>query len=255
MYTLLLPLCAVLAAAVPEAVALRGGAWPPVHDFVISVAANASSDERYAAAMIADELGKQTCGADIPVVEPQAASHRHPTIAVGSLAVAALAHSEGLPGPILPAKSAEILGDEGYVLVGGGPHRWVGLSGAVGSPRGTGYAAVEFLEALGLRFLAWDCTTRPPCPASLPPLNTTKRPPQFSHRSIYLWPFPGHIQRSNHFAMASHNNPAQITGGQGSALPPWSEFSGTRPEWFWPRPVRGKPAPTFWQVCWTEPQS
>lgn len=215
----------------------------PVSAYVVSVAPDASADENYAAQMVAAELGQRTCGHALPVVAPSVSAR--PTIAVGYGAVSALGRA------LLPSNSTELLGDEGYVLVGGGVHQWLGMSGREGSPRGTSYSAVEFLEAVGIGFLAWDCTIYPACPGSFPALNLTRLPRQFSYRSIFLWPFPGHIEPGNHFTVVSHSHPALIDGGQGSALPPWSQFSETHPDWFWPRPVRGQPAPAFWQVCWT----
>ena len=110
----------------------------PPSAFVVSVGVNATADERYAAEMIADELGNRTCGQRLPVVETNATAGR-PTIAVGAAALAALAlqHFAGLPRQLLPADSAAALGDDGFVLIGGGSHRWLALSGRDGSPRGT----------------------------------------------------------------------------------------------------------------------
>ena len=99
-------------------------------------------------------------------------------IVVGAGAVSLLEATAGLPAPLLPPDSGTALGDDGYVLVGGGSSKWLALSGRPGSPRGTSYgkpnadfrprkiawkrsrtkrwttAAVEFLEAVGLKFLA-----------------------------------------------------------------------------------------------------
>ena len=115
-------------------------------DFVVSVGASASQDEIYAAEMISDELGKKTCGQALPVVAPNATAGR-PTIAVGGAALAFLTKSKGLPA-LLPTGSAGTLGDDGYVIVGGGTRNWLALSGRAGSPRGTSYAAVEFLVSI-----------------------------------------------------------------------------------------------------------
>ena len=73
------------------------------------------------------------------------------------------------------------------LLIGGGSHRWLALSGRDGSPRGTSYAAIEFLGAVGLGFLAYDCTAYPSsCPSALrmPAPNRTQGPPQFTYRSV-----------------------------------------------------------------------
>ena len=187
---------------------------PPLATVVL--AANASADERNAAEMIADELGTKTCGQALPV---RNASHSSlaggRVIAVGAGALRWLSRAlaragGGLPLPLLPADSGRALGDDGYVLAGGGARQWLALSGRTGSPRGTSYAAVELLEAVGLRFFAWDCTTHPACPDALPALNRTQGPPQFTYRSIYMW--QAHVSEPpNRFHVASHNNPAPVS--------------------------------------------
>ena len=233
----------------------------PPSTFVVSVGANASSDERYAAEMLAEELGSRTCGqAALAVVTPNATSGR-PTIAVGAAALEALAESASTaaPGlvPRLPAEDgAAALGDDGFVLAGGGAHPWLALSGREDSPRGTSYAAVELLEAVGLKFLAFDCTIYPDCPAAMPALNRTQGPPQFTYRSVYMWQArgdhprdacwsPGHTDR---FAVAGHYSPAPLVGGENTAGISYS-LSATHPEWFWPPTSHS--TPSFWQVCWS----
>lgn len=236
----------------------RGGALRP--SYVVVLGSDATTDERSAAEMIADELGNKTCGVRMRIVN--ATSSRDfpamPCIAVGAGAVGMLERAEALP-PLLPSDQA--LGDEGYVVVGSANGSWLALSGRRSSPRGTSYAAVEFLEAIGLRFLAWDCTIHPRCPGALPRLNITRLPRQFSYRSVYIWQVKGSdtadkcwgcdVGHTNRFTVASHYNPAPLDGGEGvTRFLPYS-LSNTHPSWFWPPPVRGKPPPTFWQPCWS----
>ena len=230
----LLPLLGLAAAAAPVSAA-----------YVVTLAPSASADEQFAARTISEELGTKACGRALPVMAPNATAARSAVVlAVGAGALAALGRS----GVRLPGQ--EVLGDEGYVLVGGGvQHNWMALSGRPGSPRGTAYAAVEFLEALGWSFLAWDCTKRPPtCPSALPFQNITRKPPQLAYRTLGMW----QIQAGGDlFRVASHANPPPLDGGEGlGRFLPWS-LSATHPEWFYPRPVSGQPPPTFWGVCWS----
>ena len=102
---------------------------------------------------------------------------------------------------------------------------------------------VQTQEAVGLRFLAYDCTTHPACPTALPTLNRTQGLPQFTYRSTYMWQAhgkhpqdicwpPGHADR---FTVAGHYFPAPLIGGENTAGIPYS-LSVTHPEWFWPPP-------------------
>ena len=123
------------------------------------MAGNVSADERYAAEMIADELGQKTCGGAMPVLNATHATMlTSNVIAVGAGAFALLQKAAALS---LPPLSADTLGDEGYVLAGSGKDKWAALSGRPGSPRGSSYAAVEWLEEIGLKFLGESTFSKP----------------------------------------------------------------------------------------------
>lgn len=249
----------------PAAPTVSGSREPhgDVASYVVALGPNATADEMYAAEMIADELGTKTCGASMKVINTTGSSTLPSrVIAVGAAAVALLERTAGLPA-LLPLGSATKLGDEGYIITGGGHSPWLALSGRPSSPRGTSYAAVEFLEAIGLKFLAWDCTLHPSsCPNTLPQLNVTRLPPQYTYRSVYLWQVKGTdtadncwgcdtTNHTNRFTVAGHYSPAPMDGGEGvMRFLPYS-LSETHPSWFWPPPVQGKPPPAFWQVCWS----
>ena len=131
----------------------------PIVFRTVAVAGNVSADERYAAEMIADELGQKTCGGAMPVLNATHATMlTSNVIAVGAGAFALLQKAAALS---LPPLSADTLGDEGYVLAGSGKDKWAALSGRPGSPRGSSYAAVEWLEEIGLKFLGESTFSKP----------------------------------------------------------------------------------------------
>lgn len=129
---------------------------PRPGDYTITVAANASSEERYAAAQLQHWLQRGcSCVIDIQADTNSSALATPHQLAVGSGA----AQSSGL----LPDGVNELasLGLEGFVLLSDIQSFSVAITGAPGAPRGTIYGVYEYLERLGFGFWASDATTVP----------------------------------------------------------------------------------------------
>ena len=149
--------------------------------FSISLAADASSIEQYAASELATWLGNVTGHRPTTSLPASAAK---PTLAVGVGAAKALG---------LPASALEGLGNESFVLssnASGLPKdgRSFALSGGPGSTRGTMYAVNRFLRELGVRFIAYDETVLPSqLPDPIPPLDL-KVELAYEYRDNCEWP-------------------------------------------------------------------
>ena len=114
----------------------------------VACAANASAPERYAAEELARYLRSIIAtttpgGATVALVNATRATAAKPHLAVGYGASRLLGAS---------ATSFVGLGQEGYVLLPFGDS--LALSGGNGAPRGTLYSVNEFLESLGVHFVA-----------------------------------------------------------------------------------------------------
>ena len=150
--------------------------------FSISLAADASPIEQYAAGELADWLGNIT--GSRPTTAAPGAGAGKPTLAVGVGAAKALG---------LSASALEGLGNESFVLssnASGLPKdgRSFALSGGPGSTRGTMYAVNRFLRELGVRFIAHDETVLPAqLPDPIPPLDL-KVELAYEYRDNCEWP-------------------------------------------------------------------
>ncbi len=144
-------LVALLAAAAAQ---LVDGA-NKLSSYRIALAADASTEERYAASVI-QVWGSAAAGAELPIVAigpdgggVEAAEIN--TIAVGYRATVAQQHNTSLEAEL------RTLGLEGW-LISGRDGRW-SVSGSKGAPRGAIYGAHAFVETLfGVRFLAPNVT-------------------------------------------------------------------------------------------------
>jgi hypothetical protein len=143
--------------------------------YAVTVAADATPAERFAAAELVAMLQKVACPPPVaglpavgvrtcrgPQLEDAAAARGKAQLAVGHGA----AMLAGLQGSALEA----LAGNESYLLrsivrKSGAPS--VAISGHEGATRGTFYATTRLLEELGVVFLATDETTLPTaCPAT-----------------------------------------------------------------------------------------
>lgn len=143
-----------------------GVSFLPTH---ISIVADATSTERFAASELRNQLASACSGINFTIGKPATASAQ---IVVGPGAASSL-------GVSIPSN----MGNESYLIDTTGElvQASVVLAGGVGSSRGTLYAAYRLLELLGWRFYAADETRVPAlCPA------TTQVP---AHHSITRLPF------------------------------------------------------------------
>eukprot|EP01052_Picozoa_sp_SAG31_P044617 SAG31_NODE_7848_length_1583_cov_1.797170_1_plen_462_part_10 len=151
---------------------------------VVSCAANASAPERYAAQQLVRHLQSSigNTGAPVKMINATArAAANVPQLAVGYTAARLLGVS---------AASFSGLGREGYLLLTNAAGTSVALSGGLGAPRGTLYAVNEFLEALGVQFLAADVTV--PLlkfPSSLPRKLRPRYVPILEYRQTFGFEF------------------------------------------------------------------
>ena len=237
-------------------------AWQALQRYTIS--AGPGAQEQFAAQELRRWLGNLTAGT--------VAAARHGR-GGGLLAVGPTA---ALRAGLEPAALAGLDLDEGYVVATRGATTI--LSGKVNSTRGTLYAVYHFLERLGIRFFApGDDGAHVPrgavCPAALPRLNVTVRPP-IRHRRVESWgtvaqplfslrsrlngptfappgkvfgpiPIAGKYAAPPGFVHTSYRLlvPSGVSPGTG---PPPDLFK-RHPSWFWPR---GDPT-VAGQLCWT----
>jgi hypothetical protein len=156
---------------------------------LITVGANATAPERHAAQTLADYLSSiiliHTGDQDaVVVVSASAATASRPQLALGYAAARLLG---------APAAAFDGLGREGYIMYdvsAGTSAASLALSGGPGAPRGTLYAVDEFLEAVGVEFLAADVTL---LPEQLPPSLPKLRPryvPKLEYRQTVRAPPP-----------------------------------------------------------------
>ena len=173
---LLLLLSKAAAAEATTSIMTTTGAPVPL---TVACAANASASERHAAAELAHYLEAITAKPVLAINATRSTANT-PQLAVGYEAARLLGVS---------ASALTSLGREGYVLHPSGAS--LALSGGEGAPRGTLYAVNEFLEALGVQFLAIDVTTLPPkLPTQLPVLRPHFVPP-LQYRQTYSFQFRG----------------------------------------------------------------
>ena len=233
--------------------------------YVITLAADASPGEKYAASELANFTG---CA----VVSPGAAASA-PQLAVGFGAATAL-------GVGAAALDNATLGDEGFLLTSEGlsQHQSIALSGAEGAPRGALYAAYRAATTLlGMRFWAHDETTQPNLvlpltPAALAPqlaLGVHDRVvPELEYRDCNA----AGVRLHKRWALRNHYNGIGLAdaahGGSISyATPPgfvhtsYTLLSDAAPqgrgppadlfaahnEWFWPH----NDSQAYGQLCWT----
>lgn len=152
---------------------------------------------------------------------------------------------------------------EGHVIAGGlGSSGYsIAATGADGAPRGTLYAAIALLEALGVRFWAPNATSLllPPG-ADAPPLNATYVPP-LEYRSTDNWQVQGPgfgpwslLARENDAADPTDGTP-KPGGGESYANPPG--LGNNAATWVSPDDPVGKLHPEWFggshQLCYTAP--
>jgi hypothetical protein len=196
------------AAALAAAPAALAAAAPPIPT-LITVAASATVVEQRAATELASYLNNISAGTPLFHVQPASTSNKAtPQLAVGYDAAVLL----GLPSGALAG-----LGMEGLLvstnISQGIPAGSAVLTGGKDAPRGPLYAVVEFVEALGVRFLDRlpGGTTLPEAlPASLPALDTRFVPP-LEYRQQYQF-------GCNNYGGAGVGAP----GGVGNATMDWN---------------------------------
>ena len=184
----------------------------------VAVAANGTAAERHAASQLAQFIGSIAGGEAVPVVNATGSAAAQPQLAVGY-------HASRLLG--VPAAALAGLGREGYVMRPIGPS--LALSGGPAAPRGTLYAVVEFLEALGVSFLAFDATV---LPKQLPPALPQLRPrfvPPLEYRQTYGFQFLLSADFAVHLRTnkAHFNNPApELDAAHGGVYPVYASPPG-----------------------------
>ena len=248
------PLTALLAAAL--ATSTWSTAPPP--SFSISLAADASPVERFAATELADWLGNIT-GTRPATRTPDSATK--PALAVGVGAATALG---------LPASALEGLGNESFVVTSNATGlptdgRSFALSGGPGSTRGTMYAVNRLLREWGVRFIAHDETVLPSqLPDPIPPLDL-KVELAYEYRDNCEWPArqaawagrvgyngpSAHGSEGGYMKYASppgfvHTSYNLLGGSKGGGRGPPADIFQQHPEWFWPRN-----ASVYGQLCWS----
>ena len=226
----------------------------------VAVATDATADSQAAAAELAQWLGRIT-NSSVQVTQPAAISAGVPHFAVGPAAAMA--------APGITSAELVALGPESFVVRGS----WGGviaLSGAPDANRGTQFAVLQLLHAIGVRFLAADATVVPSCcqhcvQATPRKLINISWVPAFNFRAVDGW-------ASNHdptHAMRSHldvNPEAPFASPPGfvhtsyrlfpSETPPFNcssyircpseSFFREHREWFWPH----NDSSAYGQLCW-----
>ncbi len=137
-------------------------------DYAIVVPAAAQPAEQRTAKEVQSHL-KQITGAELPITSAAAAA---------DLA----AHAIVIGNAFLPAAGDKSLGDEGFLVKTVGDR--VYLAGP--TPRATMYAGDEFLERLGVRFLAPDVTHIPHQSTLALPALDVRQTPAFEYREPYF---------------------------------------------------------------------
>lgn len=233
----------------------------------VACAANASVPERYAAEQLVHYL--RSIEAQVSLVNATSQLATTPQLAVGYGAARLVGvHAASMTG----------LGREGYVLQPMRSGTSLALSGGPGAPRGTLYAVNEFLEALGVQFLAANVTV---LPSALPTRMPTLRPryiPQLEYRQTYGYQmidapdFNVHLRlNKGHFNDPTpeldeahggvypvyatppgdaHTSYALLPGGADRGLhgPPPQLWASHR-QWFWPQADNA--SDIYGQLCWS----
>ena len=232
----------------------------PCSALTLPVATDATADSQAAAAELAQWLGRIT-NSSVQVTQPAAIPAGVPHFAVGPAAAMA--------APGITSAELVALGPESFVVRGS----WGGviaLSGAPDANRGTQFAVLQLLHAIGVRFLAADATVVPSCcqhcvQATPRKLINISWVPAFNFRAVDGW-------ASNHdptHAMRSHldvNPEAPFASPPGfvhtsyrlfpSETPPFNcssyircpseSFFREHREWFWPH----NDSSAYGQLCW-----
>jgi hypothetical protein len=226
----------------------------------ISLAADATATEIYAASELHEQLAKACPGVNFTIGKPLPLTAQ---IVVGPGAAAAL-------GVSLPSN---LEGNESYVIdtTGEMVQASVVLAGGIGSARGTLYAIYQLLELLGWRFYAADETRVPAlCPATslVPPHKNVAHLP-FEYRDNNQWApahnltfavrsgYNGHApaDRGDAVAYATppgfvHTSYALLYYPEKSSNVPPPDLFAKHPEWFWPKASQGG-ATAYGQLCWS----
>ena len=224
--------------------------------YVITVAADASSPERFAANELAAYL-KTVTGAEFAIVPPGTAAGR-PQLAVGAGAAQAVAPALSLNG--LGLEGVLIQATDGNMVLTGGP----------GAPRGTLYAVYSFLEdVIGVRWWtpAWTQVPRQTTLAVAVP--TVRYVPPFEYRE----PFFANVLHQPQWAVANkangHHYDLQNDPKRGGAvgytpglqfvhtfavLVPANQYFGPHPEWFSEKNGKRVGPPGQTQLCLTNPE-
>jgi hypothetical protein len=239
---------------------------------VVTIAANASAAECFAAEELARYLRTITNGSSstaVLLVNATSAAAAAPQLAVGYGAARLLG---------VPAGQLQGLGREGYVLSPALRGASLALSGGLGAPRGTLYAVNEFLEAIGVQFLAADVTV---LPKRLPPQLPVLPPryvPRLEYRQTYGFQLIGAPDFNTHLRLNkghfndpvpeldaahggvypvyaappgdAHTSYALLPGGLNRGLegPPPELFKSHR-GWFWPQ--EDNASGVYGQLCWS----
>lgn len=261
-----------LALALVAAMLLRpaaAAAPPPPIPRQVFCAVNASAPERHAAQQLVHYL-RLILGDDgaVPPVRNATAVSSVPQLAVGYGAARLLG---------VPAARMAGLGREGYVLQPTAARSSLALSGGRGAPRGTLYAVVEFLEAVGVQFLAADVTVLPKQLPSALPLLRPRYVPKLEYRQTFGFQMLAAPEFNVHLRLnkAHYNNPKPaldaMHGGvypvfasppgdshtsyslldginHGLGGPPLELFN-THRGWFWPQADNA--SGIYGQLCWS----
>jgi hypothetical protein len=234
---------------------------PPLSSYAVEAdVGDAAASVGAAAALVARFVALAAAGGaaapPLPVYAPGGAPAGTPVIAVGFKAASRLS-----PPP--PPGGWASLGAEGHALASGlgAGGACAAATGADGAPRGTLYAAIALLEALGCRFWAPNATSFPAAPvAALPPLGAVFVPP-LEYRSTDNWQVQGPgfgpwsvLVRENDAADPTDGAP-KPGGGVAYVSPPG--FANNADVWVSPSDPVGKLHPEWFggshQLCYTAP--
>jgi hypothetical protein len=244
----------VTVAAVPQAL-------PLLSSYVIEAdTTDANAYVSAAAQIVAQYVAAAATGsvnaAPLPIFQPGGAPADAPVIAVGFKASARLS-------PSVPPGGWTSLGLEGHLLVSGlGSGGFsVVATGNDGAPRGTLYAAIALIEALGVHFWAPGALSLPAAPVTTMPVLSQVYMPPLEYRSTDNWQVQGPgfgewslLLREND-AQDGSDAKSKAGGGVEYASPPG--FGNNADEWVSPSDPVGKLHPEWFggssQLCYTAP--